>query len=318
MAMVTGSAFIGISTAFNAITLHGACTAVWVMVAAVVTYPLASLPKIADLKALGWVALVSIVTAVMMVVIAVAVGDRPALAPQVGPANIEVKAFGDPTFAQAMNAVANLLLAFAGTPAYLPVACEMKKPSDFRKAVIFSRASRPSRLSFRDFLAYLSLRAAETVMTGFYILVGVVTYYYAGQYVASPALGTAGVLIKRIAYGIALPGLFFTAIIYNHLAAKFIFVRVLRGSHHLNHPTRTHWAYWLGCTAVCLLFSYVVAEAIPVFSGLVGLVSALFGTMMALHAEVRPPVPHPSLSLPVVFLLSAAPFSPRTLSRRVL
>ncbi|GAA5902778.1 hypothetical protein JCM8208_007062 [Rhodotorula glutinis] len=263
MAMVTGSAFIGISTAFNAITLHATCTAVWVMVAAVVTYPLASLPKIESLKVLGWIALVSIVSAVMIVVISVAVGDRPALAPQDGPFTPEIKAFGNPSFAQAMNAVANLLLAFAGTPAYLPVACEMKKPSDFRKAVIFS----------------------QTVMTAFYIVVGVVLYTYANPFIASPALGTAGVLVKRISYGIALPGLFFTAIIYNHLAAKFIFVRVLRGSHHLNHPTAKHWAVWLSCTGACLLFSYVVAEAIPVFSGLVGLVSALFGTMMALHAE---------------------------------
>ena len=124
-------------------------------------------------------------------------------------------------------------------------------------------------------------------MTAFYIVVGVVLYMYANPYIASPALGTAGVLVKRISYGIALPGLFFTAIIYNHLAAKFIFVRVLRGSYHLNHPTAKHWAVWLSCTGACLLFSYVVAEAIPVFSGLVGLVSALFGTMMALHAEVR-------------------------------
>lgn len=140
-------------------------------------------------------------------------------------------------------------------------------------------------------------------MTAFYIVVGVVLYTYANPFIASPALGTAGVLVKRISYGIALPGLFFTAIIYNHLAAKFIFVRVLRGSHHLNHPTAKHWAVWLSCTGACLLFSYVVAEAIPVFSGLVGLVSALFGTMMALHAEVRPLFPSSLRPLPP--LLSA-------------
>ncbi|BGP38298.1 hypothetical protein JCM10450v2_002244 [Rhodotorula kratochvilovae] len=261
--MVTGSAFIGIATAFNAITVHATCTAVWVMLAAVITFPLASLPKIENVKWLGWIALTAIVTSVMLVMISVAVGDRPALAPQEGPIHLEIKAFGNPTFAQAMNAVANLLLSYAGTPAYISCCSEMRKPSDFRKAVVVS----------------------QTFITAFYILIGTVVYVYAGQYVASPALGTAGVLIKRIAYGIALPGLFFTAIIYNHLAGKLIFVRILRGSHHLNHATRTHWLVWLSCTLGCLLFSYVVAEAVPVFSGLVGLVSALFGTMMALHAE---------------------------------
>jgi len=132
-------------------------------------------------------------------------------------------------------------------------------------------------------------------------------YVYAGQYVASPALGTAGVLIKRVACsspfpsfsgsspscslsllltdGLALPGLFAAAIIYSHLPAKWIFVRVLRGSHHLTHRTATHWFAWFGCTVGCVLFSYVIASAIPVFGGLVGLVGALFGTLVTLQAE---------------------------------
>jgi hypothetical protein len=43
-------------------------------------------------------------------------------------------------------------------------------------------------------------------------------YYFCGQYVAFPALGSAGVLVKKIAYGIALPGLLVTLIIYTHVS----------------------------------------------------------------------------------------------------
>lgn len=96
----------------------------------------------------------------------------------------------------------------------------MRNPRDFTKAVA----------------------ACQTFVTVFYLLVGILVYMYAGQvrrrlpfsppflfsdfspfstqYVASPALGTAGVLIKRVAYGLALPGLLAAAVIYTHLPAK--------------------------------------------------------------------------------------------------
>ena len=35
--------------------------------------------------------------------------------------------------------------------------------------------------------------------------IGITVYYYSGQYVASPALGSAGVLLKRVAYGVSIP-----------------------------------------------------------------------------------------------------------------
>lgn len=48
-------------------------------------------------------------------------------------------------------------------------------------------------------------------------LVGMVVYYYCGTYASSPALGTAGPVVKKVAYGIALPDLFVTAILLAHV-----------------------------------------------------------------------------------------------------
>ncbi|KWU42320.1 putative amino acid transporter [Rhodotorula sp. JG-1b] len=257
MTLISGSAFLGLSTALNAISMHGTCTAVFVAVAAIATLPLASLRRLENIKWIGWIGLISMLVSILLVTIAVGAGGRPSLAPQEGPYDLGIVIWGKPKFSDAMNAVANILLAYAGTAAFLPIASEMRDPRDYPKAVL----------------------ACQGFVTAFYLTIGIVVYCYAGQYVASPALGTAGVLTKRIAYGLAIPGLLAAAVI---LPAKWIFVRALRKSHHLTHSTKTHWVVWLSCTFGCVLFSYVVASAVPVFNGLVGLVGALFGSFFSL------------------------------------
>jgi len=62
-----------------------------------------------------------------------------------------------------------------------------------------------------------SLIICQTVVTVTYVVIGIVVYYYCGSYVASPALGSAGILIKRVAYGLALPGLLVTTTIVLHV-----------------------------------------------------------------------------------------------------
>lgn len=65
------------------------------------------------------------------------------------------------------------------------------------------------------------------------------------------------------------------------LPAKYIFVRVLRGSKHLTAHTFIHWATWLSCTFGMAIIAYIIASAIPVFGGLVSLVGALLGTVLS-------------------------------------
>lgn len=99
-------------------------------------------------------------------------------------------------------------------------------------------------------------------------------------------------------------------------------MRTLRGTRHITHGTKTHWMVWLGSCAGCAIFSCastfpldlklrarrmvgkvpgsqesqdltrfrvystdIIASAIPVFNGLLGLVGALFGTTMSFNAE---------------------------------
>lgn len=126
-----------------------------------------------------------------------------------------------------------------------------------------------------------SLIICQSGVTITYIVIGVVVYYYAGSFVSSPALGSAGVLIKKVCYGFALPGLIVTTTLVIHLPAKYIFVRSLRGSSHLTENTFKHWATWLGCTFSIAVIAYLIASSIPVFGGLVSLIGALLGTLMS-------------------------------------
>ncbi|GAA5885816.1 hypothetical protein JCM6882_007571 [Rhodosporidiobolus microsporus] len=263
MLFVAGLQFLTISTALNGISLHATCTAVFVAVAAIFCIPIATLRRLDSLAWVTWLGVGAIIVAVFTVTIAVPVGGRPALAPADGDYTIDIVIWGKPSFASGMNAVASLVSAYAGVPAFMAIQSEMRDYRDFSKSLIL----------------------CQSVVTVIYIVVGVVVYYYAGQYVASPALGTAGTLMKRISYGLALPGLVVGAILFVHLSAKFLFVRILKGSHHLNHSTRTHWAVWLSTTLGCGIVGYILASAIPVFGGLLGLIGACFGTAMSLHAE---------------------------------
>ncbi|KAJ5105035.1 amino acid transporter [Penicillium alfredii] len=236
---VAGSGMLSISIGLNAVSTHGACTAVFVVVAAILGFMLSSIQTLGRITWLAWVGLVCILTAIFIVTISVSVQDRPASAPQEGVWVSDFKVVNNPNFTQAVTAM------------------------------------RDPRLYTR------SLLICQSGVTAVYIVIGCVLYYYCGSYVASPALGSAGTLMKKISYGLALPGLAVTTTLVIHLPAKYIFVRALRGSRHLASNTIIHWAAWLGCTFGIALIAYIIASAIPVFDGLVSLVGALLGTLMS-------------------------------------
>ena len=59
---------------------------------------------------------------------------------------------------------------------------------------------------------------ANVLITCVDIMVAVIVYYYCGQYVASPSPGSAGPLLKKVVYGIALPGICISTVIYTHVS----------------------------------------------------------------------------------------------------
>lgn len=132
----------------------------------------------------------------MIVTVSVGIQDRPASAPQDGRWVSDYKLFNQPTFEEAISAVSAMIFAYGGTPAFFALASEMRQPE------LYGR----------------SLALCQAFITIIYITIGSVVYVFCGSYVASPALGSAGILMKKIAYGIAMPGLFATAILLSHVS----------------------------------------------------------------------------------------------------
>lgn len=133
--------------------------------------------------------------AVIIVTVAVGVQNRPPTAPQTGPWSSDYKIVSTPSFASAISAVSTLLFSFSGTPGFFSIISEMRNPKDYTRAMLI----------------------CQTFVTVLYAVIGIVVYYYCGSYVASPALGSAGGLVKKICYGIALPGLIVTMTIVSHV-----------------------------------------------------------------------------------------------------
>ncbi|WOO84835.1 N amino acid transport system protein [Vanrija pseudolonga] len=249
---VSGSC-VSVATALNAITTHGACTAIFIAVTSVVGFTLCCLRTLSHVAFLGWVGLVSILAAVFTVAIACGVQGRPAAAPQVGPWTKEIKLFGSPSFAEGMTAVSSIVFACGATGTFFNIVSEMREPRKYVRSMVLS-------LSFLGVV---------------YIVIGSVVYLYCGQYVASPALGSAGVLMKKVCYGLAIPGMLVTLAIYGHLGGKQIFVRILHGSRHLAHSTPTHWFTWFGCQAAVAVVGYLLASAIPNFGPITSLIGSV-------------------------------------------
>jgi hypothetical protein len=220
-----------------------------------------SIRTLGKISWLAWAGVISIVVALLTLTIAVGVQDRPADAPNNVPFVSDYKLIGTPTFTEAMGAINTFVFAYAGTPAFFAVISEMRNPKDYNKAMY----------------------TCQSTITAIYILVGIVVYYFCGSYVASPALGSAGPLLKRICYGLAITGLVASTCLVTHYPAKYVFLRALKGSKHLVSNSKTHWITWLSCTLGVTVAAYIICSAVPNFGSLVSLVGSLLGTFMSMQ-----------------------------------
>jgi amino acid transporter len=147
---------------------------------------------------------------VFTLTVAVGVEERPSAAPPTGVYKSDWKLVGNPTFYEAISALSSMVFAYAGTPAFFSIISEMREPRNYTKSMI----------------------VCQSTVTGVYVAIGIVVYYYCGSYVASPALGSAGVLMKKVCYGLALPGLLVSTLILLHVRSFLLG----RNNHQLTIP----------------------------------------------------------------------------------
>lgn len=166
--------------------------------------------------------------------------------------------------------------------------CQLSVPV-FTPHALFANANAdiyPGHVAFFSFISELkqpesypkALYLLQGVDISMYLIVAIVTYRYAGSGVASPALGSTNATLSKIAYGIAIPTIIIAGVINGHVAAKYIYVRMFRGTDRMSKRNWSSFGLWALIVLVLWIVAWIIASAIPVFNDLLGLISALFAS----------------------------------------
>ncbi|RAH45330.1 neutral amino acid permease [Aspergillus brunneoviolaceus CBS 621.78] len=244
---VMGSHLLTFRVMMNTITDHGTCSIVFSVIGMVISMAL-SVPR--TMKGMTWISFfsfLSIFSAVMITMIGVGVQDHPGRI---------IEATVDTSLYKAFSAVSNIVFAYCAHVAFFGLIAEMEKPKDFKKSLFM-------------------LQGFEICL---YTTAAIVVYYYVGKDVQSPALSSAGPLLKKIAYGIAIPTIVGAGVVNGHIGLKYIYFRTCHKSDLIHSRGWRSVSIWIGLGLSCWVVAWIIAEAIPVFSDLNGLISALFAS----------------------------------------
>lgn len=246
-----GSHILTWTICLDTLTDHATCALVWGVIGFAILW-LVDLPR--TLKHVSYWSIAScfsIFTAVLITMIDVGItnpGRRMG-----GWSNLPM---AGTKFQSAFLSVTNIVFAYAGHVAFFSFISEFKNPREFPKALFL--------LQFCD--------------TAMYLIAGMVIYRFGGEQVVSPALGAAAPPVNKVAWGIAIPTIIIAAVIYGHVAAKYIYVRIFRGTKHMHRRTLLSYGSWALITLVLWLIAWIIAESIPVFNDLLALITSLFAS----------------------------------------
>ncbi|CAN9095429.1 unnamed protein product [Alternaria sp. RS040] len=253
LVLICASANITLSVALNTLSRHALCTVAFLAFPHILCWLLCIPRKLSFAAAASWVCTISIVAAVLIVMIALGVAG-----PNAPPGfEVSIDLVGKPTFVEAVNALLNVAFAFAGNQSFISVMAEMRDPS-------------------KDFPPALFMQKSFEVVI--YIVVACVIYGLAGNAVTSPALGSAPELTAKIAYGILIPSVLGTGLIIGITAIKFMYITIMRAAkpEQVNVHNTFTWTLWIGLGALFWIVSFVISNAIPIFSSILNISSAIF------------------------------------------
>ncbi|WPH00674.1 Hypothetical protein R9X50_00350400 [Acrodontium crateriforme] len=254
LVMLVGShALSGTIALVTVSDLPHVCALVWSVVAMVVLLLLSLPPTFSEFAILGYIDFASIVIAIGVTVVATGIDAHNAPG---GLAAVPWSAWPPPdtTLAEAFLATSNIILAYAFAVCQFSFMTEMHTPKDFVKSIWW-------------------LGGVQIVI---YTLVGALVYAFVGESVQSPALLSAGSTVSRVAFGIALPVIFISGSINTTVVGRFILDRAFPDSSIRYINTKAGWLSWIAIISTLTVIAWVIAEGIPIFNALLGLISALF------------------------------------------
>ncbi|RDW84781.1 putative N amino acid transport system protein-3 [Coleophoma cylindrospora] len=234
--------------ALNVLTGHATCTIVWGIVGLVI-FTILSVPRtLKNVSFLSIISFLSILSAVLITMIALAISPKAAAD--------AMSATYAPTFTAAFNSVSNAVFAYGGHVAWVSFISELRDPKEFPKALILQQSL--------DIILYVTA--------------SVVIYRYGGVGISSPALSSNSPMVKKVAWGIALPTIVIAGVIFAHVTAKYVYLRLFSGTKYLHSRGLVATGTWIGLCAGMWVIAWIIAESIPNFSDLLGIISALFAS----------------------------------------
>lgn len=251
---VVGSHCLTGAIAFKNIAQSSICSTAFGAISAAILLFLAIPPSFADIAILGYIDFASIVIAIGVTMIATGIQDRGSLGDPEPSVAWSAWPKAGITFEEAIVSSNSIVFAYSFGGCLPSFMNDMHTPEDYVKTLWW-------------------LGGAQIFI---YTLTGSIIYAFVGQTVQSPALLSAGPLISRIVFGIALPVIFISGSINTTVVCRYIHGKVFANStmRHVNSPRG--WASWLGLVFTVTMLAWIIAEAIPIFSDILSISSSLF------------------------------------------
>ncbi|KAH7117430.1 transmembrane amino acid transporter protein-domain-containing protein [Dactylonectria macrodidyma] len=255
--LLVGSHCLTGTIAFTHIIESDTCSIAFGVVSAIILLLLAIPPSFTEMAVLGYIDFASILLAIGITMIATGID---ATSPNT-PANWSAWPRDGITFVDAFIAITSIVFAYSFAMCQFSFLDEMHTPEDYIKSI-------------------WTLGLTQIVI---YTLTGSIIYAFVGIDVKSPALLSAGDLISKIAFGVALPVIFISGSINSTVCCRYLHGRIFKNSiaRYINTPKG--WVTWLGTLTIVTGLAFITAEAIPIFTDILAVCSSLFVSGFSLY-----------------------------------
>lgn len=250
LTLANGSHALTGAIALETISDHRGCNLLWSGISAIVLFILALPKTFADQSWLGVADFISIIAAILITIIATGVSSHGGRGVEF---HVATPSNPAPPFSEVIVAVVNIAFAFSFVVNQPSFMTELKHRKDFMKSVTL-------------------LVVAEWII---YILTGALIYAFVGVGVPSPALLASGHLVRRIGFGVALVVIFVSGSINTVAASRYLHHRIFKGTPHVYISTPLGYSAWVGIVFLLTAIGWVIAEAIPAFSLILSIISAV-------------------------------------------
>ena len=241
--------------AIKTIVQTNVCSAAVSAVSAAILLLLAIPPSFVDVAILGYIDFTSIVIAIVVTMIATGVQYNGGL----GDGSADYLAWSawpkqDITFTDAIVALNSIVFAYSFGGCLPSFMDDMHTSRDYVKTLWWLGG----------------------IQITLYTLTGSIIYAFVGQTVDSPALLSAGPVVSRVVFAIALPVIFISGSINTTVVCRYIHGKMFAKSALRNINTIHGWTTWLGLVLLITTLAWILAEAIPIFSDILSISASLF------------------------------------------